>query len=132
MHRLKDEDSWLGERGIKKREDLTKRIEEKVLATETEKIKAEHDRLELERTNTDITRVGIFDPEEKIVEANRRRKEEMEQPEDEKNLDPRVGVFYRGREKSESSWFGWLNWKTGEKKQVEAIREKATQEAKPV
>jgi len=46
----------------------------------------------------------------------------MENPEDERSLDPRVGVFYRNKEenKSGSTWFGWLNWKTGEQKQVEA------------
>ena len=76
----------------------------------------------MEKANTDRSRVGIYDPDASVVEANRRRKEEMEKPEDVGSLDPRVGVFYRdrGENKSGSSWFGWLNWKTGEQKQVEA------------
>ena len=66
--------------------------------------------------------MGIFDPDESVIERNRRRKKQMEQIEDEKTMDPRVGVFYRGNEgKSRlSSWFSWFNWKTGEEKQVEA------------
>lgn len=66
--------------------------------------------------------MGIFDPDSSVVEANRRRIEEMGKPEDEGSMDPRVGVFYRdrGENKSGSSWFGWLNWKTGEQKQVDA------------
>src|SRR5208282_239884 len=128
-HRLKDEDSWLGSSGIQKRENLTKKIEEKQLAVEAAAIKAEQERLSLEKENTDRTRVGVFDPDSKVVEANIRRKEEMNQPEDEGSLDPRVGVFYRGGKKedsssSSSSWFGWMNWKTGEQKQVEAAQAK--------
>lgn len=131
LHRLKDEDSWLGSSGIQKRENLAKKIEEKQLAAEAAAVKAKEERLALERENTDRTRVGIFDPDVKVVEENRRRKEEMENPDDEESLDPRIGVFYRGREgkggSSSSSWFGWMNWKTGEQKQVEAAQ---TEEAK--
>ena len=120
---MKDEDSWLGEGGIQKRENLEKKIEGKQVAAELARVKAEEDRLVLEKANTDRSRVGIYDPDASVVEANRRRKEEMAKPEDETSLDPRVSVFYRdgGKEnKSGSSWFGWLNWKTGEQKQVEA------------
>ena len=55
------------------------------------------------------------------MQENRLRKEEMEKAEDEGQLDPRVGVFYRGKEgkgEASPSWFGWLNWKTGEQKQA--------------
>jgi hypothetical protein len=125
LHRLKDEDSWLGEKGIQKREDLENRIEDKKIAAEAAATKAVEERLALEKANTDRTRVGIFDPNAAVVDANMRRKEEMNQPDDESTLDPRVGVFYRDKgEKKESSWFGWLNWKTGEAKQVEAEQAK--------
>jgi hypothetical protein len=83
----------------------------------------------LEEENMDRTRVGIYAPADDIVEANRRRIEEMKKVEDEAALDPRVGVFYRGEKKTGSSWFGWLTGKTGEEKQVEAARE-AQKEAK--
>lgn len=100
---------------------MAKKIEDKQIAAEAATAKAVEERLASEKANTDRTRVGIFDPKSTIVEANRRREEEMNQPDDEATLDPRVGVFYRDRgEKKESSWFGWLNWKTGETKQVEA------------
>jgi hypothetical protein len=121
---LKDEDSWLGSSGIQKRENLAKKIEEKQIATEMAAKKAEEGRLRLEQQNTDRTRVGVFDPDVKIVEENRRRKEEMQKPEEEGQLDPRVSVFYRRREgkgeASSSSWFGWMNWKTGEQKESKA------------
>ena len=122
LHRLKDEDSWLGAGGIQKRENLEKKIEEKQVASEIARVKAEEERLASEKTNTDRSRVGIYDPDPSVVEANRRRREEMEKPEDEQSLDPRIGVFYRnkGESKSSTSWFGWLNWNTGEHKQVEA------------
>jgi hypothetical protein len=107
---------------------LAKKIEEKQLAVEAAAIKAEQERLALEKENTDRTRVGVFGPDSKVVEANRQRKEEMNQPEDKASLDPRVGVFYRGGKKEDSSsswsWFGWMNWKTGEQKQVEATQAK--------
>jgi hypothetical protein len=103
---------------------LAKRIDEKQVAAEAAAAKAVQDRLELEKANTDRTRVGIYDPDPKIVETNQKRKEEMKRPDDEATLDPRVGVFYRTRgEKSGSSWFGWLNWKTGEQKQAEAAQD---------
>jgi len=120
LHRLKDEDSWLGRLGISKREDLSKKIEDKKAAEEAAAIKAEQDRLALEAANTDRTRIGIFDPSDEVVEANRRRLEEMQKVEDEKTLDPRVSVFYRDAGEKKNSWFGWVNWKTGEQKQVEA------------
>ena len=72
----------------------------------------------------DRARVGIFDPSDKTVEENRRRREEAEREDDEASLDPRIGVFSRTMEKKEGgggSWFGWLgDWKSGEQKQVEA------------
>ena len=128
LHRLKDEDSWLGKIGIAKRDDLEKRIEDKNVAKESARVKAVEDRLALEEANTDRARVGIFDPSEEEVEANRRRMEEAERGEDEGALDPRIGVFARaattGEEKKEGSsvsWLGWLSsWKSGEQKQVEA------------
>jgi len=129
LHRLKDEDSWLGSSGIQKRENLAKIMEQKQLAAEAAAKKAEEDRLALERENMDRTRVGIYDPAEDVVAANRRRREEMEKVEDEKSLDPRVGVFYRDvGERKRESWFSWI-WKSGEEKQVEA--EKAAGETKP-
>jgi hypothetical protein len=86
--------------------------------------KAEAERLALEAANTDRTRVGIFDVDAETAERNRRRREEERKVEKEGTLDPRVGVFYRardGEEKTEKgSWFGWMNWKSGEQKQVEA------------
>lgn len=130
LHRLKGEDSWLGQKGIQKREDLAQRIEEKHAAAEAAVIKAEEERLRLEAENVDRTRVGIYDPGKETLEANRRRIEEMKKVEDEASLDPRVAVFYRGEKKSGSSWFGWLTGKTGEEKQVEAAQEaQATQKA---
>jgi hypothetical protein len=78
----------------------------------------------------DSTRVGVFAPEDEIMEANLRRIEEMNKVEDEATLDPRVGVFYRGAKKMGSSWFGWLTGKTGEEKQVKAAQE-AQKEANP-
>ena len=118
LHRLKDEDSWLGDKGVQRREDLAKRIEEKHLASIAAGKKAEQERLQLERENVDRTRVGIFDVDPEIAERNRRRKEEEQKPEDVEKLDPRVAVFYRGRE-SKGGWFGWMNWKSVERKQVE-------------
>jgi hypothetical protein len=120
MHRLQGEDSWLGSSGIQKRENLAKKIEEKAVAAEKAAAKAEEDRLAMEKANTDATRVGIFDVDPAIAEANRRQREEMEKIEDEKTLDPRVGVFYRDRGEKKNSWFGWWNVKSGEEKQVEA------------
>ena len=122
LHRLQDEDSWLGQSGVQKREALEQRIEHKQIEAAEAAKRAEEERLALEQANTDRTRVGIFDPDKSVIERNRRRKEQMEQIEDEKTMDPRVGVFYRGNEgKSRlSSWFSWLDWKTGEEKQVEA------------
>jgi hypothetical protein len=82
------------------------------------------ERLTLEKANMDTSRVGIFDPADKTVEENQRRREEAEREEDEASLDPRIAVFARTLEKKEgggSSWFGWLGgWKSGEQKQVEA------------
>jgi hypothetical protein len=124
---LKDEDSWLGGRGIGKREELAKKIEEKNVALEVAVKKAEEDRLALEAENTDRTRVGIFDPSNQVVEANLRRMEEMRKIEDEGNLDPRVGVFYRNKEKS-GSWFSWMTWKTGEQRQVEVEQSKQSKD----
>jgi len=69
--------------------------------------KAEEEQLRLERENVDKTRVGVFDPDEGVVARNRRRREEMERPEDEQSLDPRVGVFYR--DKGEGKRKGWLS-----------------------
>src|SRR5271163_28356 len=84
LHRLKDEDSWLGKLGIQRREDLSKKIEDKKAAEEAAAIKAEQDRLALEAANMDRTRIGIFDPSDEVVEANRRRLEEMQKVDDEK------------------------------------------------
>ena len=83
--------------------------------------KAEEEQLRLERENVDKTRVGVFDPDEGVVARNRRRREEMERPEDEQSLDPRVGVFYRDKgEGKRKGWFEWGWGKTGEERQVEA------------
>jgi hypothetical protein len=84
--------------------------------------KAEQEKVALEQANTDRTRVGIFDPDPEVVARNRRQREEMEKVEDETAMDPRVNIFYRNSEEKSglSSWFGWLNWKTGEQKQAEA------------
>jgi hypothetical protein len=71
-------------------------------------MRAEEERLLLEEKNVDRTRIGIFEPDAKVVMENKRRLEMMNQPVDEKTLDPRVGIFQRDREKS-GSWFGWLN-----------------------
>jgi hypothetical protein len=120
LHRLKDEDSWLGDSGIQKREDLAKKIEEKHVAAEIAVVKAEEERLALEKANVDAARVGIYDPAESVVEMNRRRREEMERVEDERTLDPRVGVFYRDTGDKKAKWFEWWNWKSGEEKQAEA------------
>ena len=133
LHRLKDEDSWLGDRGVQKREDLAKRIEEKQVAAVAAAKEAETERLRLEQENMDRTRIGIFDVDAETAERNRRRKEEEEKVEDERKLDTRVGVFYRGRGESKDGgggyggggWFGWLGWKTGEQKQVEAAQAQA-------
>lgn len=94
------------------------------MAAESAAEKARFDKLALEEVNTDRTRLGIFDPDAAVIEANRKRKEDMEKPDDEGTVDPRVGVFYQDREKRSASWFGWLNWKTGEAKQVEAQQSK--------
>ena len=121
MHRLQDEDSWLGEKGIEKREVLGHKIEQKQIEAQEAARRAEEERLALEQANTDRTRVGIFDPDPEVIERNRRRQEEMQNIEDEKTMDPRVNVFYRkAEEKSGSSWFSWFTGKTGEQKQVEA------------
>ena len=123
LHRLQDEDSWLGQKGVEKREALEQRIEQKHIAAKEAARKAEEERLALEAANTDRTRIGIFDPDKSVIERNRRKKEEMEKVMDEKTMDPRVNVFYRktGEEKSGlASWFSWFNTKTGEQKQVEA------------
>jgi hypothetical protein len=75
----------------------------------------------LEQENVDKSRVGVFDPRPEVVERNRRRREEMERPEDEGSLDPRVGVFYRDKgERKGKGWFDWVWGKTGEERQVEA------------
>ena len=120
LHRFKDEDSWLGERGITKREELSQRIEQKTLVADASAKKAAQDKLELEERNTDRARVGIFDPSKEVLASNLRKTEEMEKVEDETSLDPRVGVFYRDRGEKKG-WFEWL-WKTGEKQQVEATQ----------
>ena len=105
---------------------MEKKIEEKQVASEIARVKAEEERLALEKTNTDRSRVGIYDPDPSVVEANRRRREEMEKPEDEQSLDPRIGVFYRnkGESKSSTSWFGWLNWKTGSRNRLKLKRKR--------
>jgi hypothetical protein len=121
LHRLKDEDSWLGVQGIQKRETLAEKIEEKKVASALAAQKAEKEQLRLERENVDRTRVGVFDPAPEVVERNRRRRREMEQPEDEASLDPRVGVLYRDKGgRGKKGWFEWLSGKTGEERQVEA------------
>jgi hypothetical protein len=124
LHRLQGEDSWLGQKGVEKREALEQRLEQKQIEAQESARKAEEERLALEQANTDRARVGIFDPDPAVVERNRRRREEMEKLEDEKSMDPRVNVFYRNSKEQSgfSSWFGWLNWKTGEEKQLEAER----------
>ena len=83
----------------------------------------------------DRTRIGIFDVDAETAERNRRQREEEQKVEEEGKLDPRVGVFYRGRGERKDGgaggWFGWLGWKSGEQKQVEAAAAAQTQTTTP-
>ena len=127
LHRLQDEDSWLGKKGIEKREELTEKVERKGIEAEERREKEKEKLLRMEKENMDRTRIGIFDPDPAVIEQNRRRKEEMERIEDEETLDHRVDVFRRTAQ--DKSWFNWL-FKTGEQKQVEQQQQQQQQETK--
>ena len=122
LHRLQDEDSWLGAKGIQRREALASRIEEKQTAADIAARKAEEERLRIEAENTDRSRIGIFDPDAAIVERNRKRKEEMEQIEDGTKLDLTVSVFHRTEKKDSGSSPHGVGWAGGRETRKDKLR----------
>ena len=127
LHRLQDEDAWLGEKGISKREKLASKIEEKETLKEQAIRLALEEKVRMENQNMDKSRIGIFDPDVKTVERNKKLQQELHKVEDEKELDPRINIFQRATKENtdSSSWFNWFSFKSRKQKQVEAEQEES-------